>query len=124
MKAACILTLAALVATTPACTRSRITLGHPVLPADAQAIVPGLSKAAVLERLGPPDHVEPEPGGSLFDYLYSRRAARTLDVTVLQGNFRYDQVFSQLDRLRVGFDAHGTVRYVAVVPAEIPGDQP
>ena len=56
--------------------------------------------------------------------IYSRRAARTLDVTLLQGSFRYDEGFSQLDRLRVGFDAHGTVRYVAVVPGELPADGP
>jgi len=110
--------LAALL-TTPACTRSRIMLGHPVVPEDVASIVPGLSKAAVLERLGPPDHVEPELGGSLFDYLYSRTAARALNVSFLQGRFSYDETFFQLDRLRVGFDRHGIVRYVAVVPGEL-----
>jgi outer membrane protein assembly factor BamE (lipoprotein component of BamABCDE complex) len=124
MKTLSILVLTAFVSTTPACTRSRITIGHPVLPEDAQAIVPGLSKAAVLERLGPPDHVEPEPGGSIFDYLYSRSAARALDVSLLQGSFSYDETYSRLDRLRVGFDRHGTVLYVAIVPGEITGGTP
>jgi outer membrane protein assembly factor BamE (lipoprotein component of BamABCDE complex) len=118
MKTLFIIALAAFLATTPACTRTRITLGHPVLPEDAEAIVPGLSKATVLERLGPPDHAEPELGGSLFDYLYSRSAARALDVSLLQGRFSYDERFSQLDRLRVSFDRQGIVRYVAIVPGE------
>jgi outer membrane protein assembly factor BamE (lipoprotein component of BamABCDE complex) len=117
MKHLAILALVALAAA-PACTFSRITLGHPVLPADAQSIVPGLSKAAVLERLGAPDRVEFEPGGSAFDYLYSRNAARTIDVSILQGSFSWDETFSQLDRLRIGFDREGMVRYVAVVPGE------
>jgi outer membrane protein assembly factor BamE (lipoprotein component of BamABCDE complex) len=120
MKTLSIVVLAVFLATTPACTRTRVTLGHPVLPEDAESIVPGLSKATVLERLGPPDHTEPELGGSLFDYLYSRSAARTLDVSLLQGQFSYDERFLQLDRLRVSFDRRGIVRYVAVVPGESP----
>jgi len=121
MKTLPIVVLATFLATTPACTRTRITLGHPVLPEEAAAIVPGISKATVLERLGPPDHAEPEPGGSLFDYLYSRSAARALDVSLLQGRFSYDERFLQLDRLRVSFDRQGIVRYVAVVPGESTG---
>src|SRR5207253_10301072 len=35
------------VVTASSCTRARITLGRPVLPGDAAAIVPGLPKAAV-----------------------------------------------------------------------------
>lgn len=124
MKSLSLLALAAVLATTPACTRSRITIGHPVLPEEADAIVPGLSKATVLERLGPPDHVETEPGGSLFDYLYSRTAARALDVSLLQGSFSYDETFFQLDRLRVGFDRDGIVRYVAIVPGEVAARAP
>jgi outer membrane protein assembly factor BamE (lipoprotein component of BamABCDE complex) len=104
------------IALAPACTFSRITLGHPVQPADAQAIAPGLTKAEVLGRLGAPDQVEAEPGGSAFDYLYTHSGGRTLDVSLMQGSFSYGEAFSQLDRLRIGFDRDGIVRYVGIVP--------
>jgi hypothetical protein len=97
------------------CTRARITLGRPVLPADAAAIVHGLSKAAVLGRLGPPDHVENEPRGSAFEYLYSHTAERGLDVKLFQASFSYDEARIRVERLRVSFDADGKVRHVGVV---------
>jgi outer membrane protein assembly factor BamE (lipoprotein component of BamABCDE complex) len=113
-----LLLLAACLAAAPACTRSRITLGVPVRPAEAAAIVPGLSKAAVLTRLGPPDHVEVEPGGSAFEYLYSHTAARTLDVSLFQSSFTYGELRLKIDRLRVSFDTGGAVRHVGVVVAD------
>jgi outer membrane protein assembly factor BamE (lipoprotein component of BamABCDE complex) len=107
-----------------ACTRTRITFGNPVQPGDAEAIVAGLSKADVLIRLGPPDHVELEIGGSAFEYLYSHAATRALNVSLLQSRFSYDEVRSQVDRLRVSFDSAGTVRYVGIVPSEHRESQP
>ena len=112
-----LLLAAALLLTVGACTRSRITLGSPVQPDEAAGIVPGLSKAAVLGRLGPPDYIDFETGGSAFEYLYSREQGRNLDVSIFQGSFSYDEVRLQVDRLRVSFDAAGTVRYVGVIPA-------
>jgi hypothetical protein len=112
--------LALLLATAPACTRARITLGKPVLAEDAAAIVPGVSKAVVLGRLGPPDRIAVEPGGSMFEYLYSRQAERALDVSLFQARFSYDEARLQVERLRVSFDAAGAVRYVGIVPAEAP----
>lgn len=106
------------VLTASSCTRARITLGRPVLPADAAAIVLGLSKAAVLTRLGPPDHVENEPGGSAFEYLYSHTAERGLDVSLFQASFSYDEARTRVERLRVSFDARGAVRHVGVVLPE------
>jgi len=103
---------------TGACTRSRITFGNPVQPDEAAAIVAGVPKTVVLARLGPPDRVEVEPGGSVFEYLYSRAAARSLDVSLFQSSFSYEEARSKVDRLRVGFDAAGTVRYVSVVSAD------
>ena len=113
-----LLTVAMLLATTAACTRSRITFGNPVQPAEAAAIVPGLSKAVVLTQLGPPDRVDVEPGGSVFEYLYSRARERNLDVSFFQSSFSYEEARLRVDRLRVGFDAAGTVRYVSVIPPE------
>lgn len=103
---------------TGACTRSRITFGNPVQPNEAAAIVAGVPKAVVLARLGPPDRVEVEPGGSAFEYLYSRAAARNLDVSLFQSSFTYDEARLKVDRLRVGFDAAGAVRYVSIVPPQ------
>ena len=103
------------VVTASSCTRARITLGRPVLPGDAAAIVPGLSKAAVLGRLGPPDHVENEPGGSAFEYLYSRSAERGLHVSLFRASFSYDEARTRVERLRVSFDDRGNVRQVGVV---------
>ena len=100
------------------CTRSRITIGSPVLPEEAASIAVGLSKAEVLSRLGPPDGVEVEIGGSAFEYVYSRAAGRTLNVHVSQASFTYDEARRQVDRLRVGFDRDGIVRYVGVVPPD------
>jgi outer membrane protein assembly factor BamE (lipoprotein component of BamABCDE complex) len=97
------------------CTRTRILFGNPVQPAEAAAIVPGVSKAEVLTRLGPPDRVEVEPGGSAFEYLYSRAAERSLDVSIFQSSFNYEEARLNVDRLRVGFDATGAVRYVSVL---------
>ena len=114
----------ALLALGPSCTRSRITLGSPVLPEEAAAIHAGTSKAEVLSRLGPPDRVEIETGGSAFEYLYSRAAGRTLDVSLFRATFTYDEVWRQVDRLRVGFDRDGTARYVGIVPAESPPARP
>ena len=107
----------ALLTIAAACTRSRITLGSPVLPEEAASIVPGISKVAVLARLGPPDRVEVEPGGSAFEYLYSRTAGRTLDVSLFQASFTYDEARQGVDRLRVSFDRDGAVRFVGIVPA-------
>lgn len=115
--------IAALAVAALGCTRSRITLRHPILAEDAAAIVSGLPKAAVLARLGPPDRVEIEPGGSAFEYLYSRTAARALDVSFLQTSFSYEQTLRKVDRLRVSFDRDGAVRYVGVVPAD-PSTEP
>jgi len=100
------------------CTRSRITLGHPILPEEAASIALGVSKAEVLSRLGPPDAVEIETGGSAFEYLYSRAAGRTLKVSLSQVSFTWDEARRGVERLRVGFDRDGAVRYVGVVPAE------
>jgi outer membrane protein assembly factor BamE (lipoprotein component of BamABCDE complex) len=111
--------VAVLLASAAACTRSRITLGSPVQPEDAAAIGPGLSKAAVLARLGPPDRVDIEPGGSAFEYLYSREHGRSLDVSIFQASFGYEDVRRKVDRLRVSFDAAGVVRYVGVIPPEV-----
>jgi len=98
------------------CTRSRILFGNPVRPEEAAVIVPGTSKATVLTRLGPPDRVQVELEGSAFEYLYSRTAARVLDLSLLQGSFNYDEARLRVDRLRVSFDRNGAVRYVAVIP--------
>jgi outer membrane protein assembly factor BamE (lipoprotein component of BamABCDE complex) len=106
----------ALVAALAACTRSHIRFGNPVQPEEAAAILPGASKASVLTRLGPPDRVGVEPGGSVFEYLYSRTAARTVDLSLFQSSFNYEEARLRVDRLRVGFDRAGAVRYVAVVP--------
>jgi outer membrane protein assembly factor BamE (lipoprotein component of BamABCDE complex) len=110
----------ALLALAPGCTRSRITLGSPVVPEEAASIVVGVSKADVLARLGPPDRVEIETGGSAFEYLYSRAAGRTLDVSLFRASFTYDEARRLVDRLRVGFDRDGAVRYVGILPAETP----
>ncbi len=109
----------AVVITAAGCTRARITLGRPVLPADAAAIVLGLSKATVLGRLGPPDHVENEPGGSAFEYLYSHSAERGIDVKLLQASFSYDEARHRVERLRVSFDENGNVRHVGVVLPDV-----
>ena len=111
------LALLALLALAPGCTRSRITLGSPVAPEEAASIGLGVTKAEVLVRLGPPDRVEIETGGSAFEYLYSRAAGRTLKVSLSQASFTYDEARQQVDRLRVGFDRDGAVRYVGLVPA-------
>jgi outer membrane protein assembly factor BamE (lipoprotein component of BamABCDE complex) len=108
----------ALVAATAGCTRSRVTFGRPVVPAEVAAIVPGVAKAEVLKRLGPPDRVEVETGGSAFEYLYSKAASRSLDVSILQASFNYDQTFRTVDRLRVSFDRAGAVRYVGIVAGD------
>jgi outer membrane protein assembly factor BamE (lipoprotein component of BamABCDE complex) len=112
------LLLVMLVVVTSACTRSHVTVGSVVRPDDAAAIVPGISKARVLDLLGPPDSVEAEPGGSAFEYLYSRTAERTLSVS-LEARFTYDEARLKVDRLRVSFDTRGVVRYVGLVPAEV-----
>jgi outer membrane protein assembly factor BamE (lipoprotein component of BamABCDE complex) len=108
----------ALLAVVAGCTRSRITLGTPIHPDEAAAIRLGASKAEVLSRLGPPDRVEIEAGGSAFEYLYSRAAGRTLDVSLFRASFTYDEARRMVDRLRVGFDRDGVVRHLGVVPAE------
>ena len=100
------------------CTRMRVTLGHPVQPEDAAAVVPGLSKAKVLSHLGPPDRVEIEPGGSAFDYLYARTSARYLDLSLFQASVSYDQTLRKVDRLRVSFDRDGIVRHVGIIAPE------
>ena len=115
VRLAATVTLLALVS---ACTRSRITLGNPVVPEEAASIGIGASKADVLSRLGPPDRVEIETGGSAFEYTYSRAASRTLQVSLSRASFTYDEARAQVERLRVGFDRDGVVRYVGVVPAE------
>jgi outer membrane protein assembly factor BamE (lipoprotein component of BamABCDE complex) len=102
------------------CTRSRITLGTPVVADEAASIGVGASKAEVLSRLGPPDRIEIETGGSAFEYLYSRAAGRTLDVSIFQANFTFDEARRLVDRLRVGFDRDGIVHYVGVRPAAPP----
>jgi hypothetical protein len=106
--------------TSSGCTRSRIDFGNPVRPNEAATIVEGVPKAVVLAQLGPPDRVDVEPGGSAFEYLYSRSAVRSLDVSLYQSSFSYDEARAKVDRLRVGFDARGLVRYISVIP---PGDQ-
>ena len=108
----------ALLAVVAGCTRSRITLGTPVHPDEAAAVRIGASKAEVLSRLGPPDRVEIETSGSAFEYLYSRAAGRTLDVSLFRASFTYDEARQLVDRLRVGFDRDGVVRYVGIVPAD------
>jgi outer membrane protein assembly factor BamE (lipoprotein component of BamABCDE complex) len=113
----------ALLAFAPACTRSRITLGSPVVPEEAASIGVGASKAEVLSRLGPPDRVEIETGGSAFEYLYSRASGRTLDVSLFRASFTYDEARRLVDRLRVSFDRDGVVRYVGVLPAETPRER-
>ena len=110
--------LVVMVVAASSCTRARITLARPVLPADAAAIVLGLSKAAVLGRLGPPDHVENEPGGSAFEYLYSHTGERGLDVSLFEASFSYDEARTRVERLRVSFDDRGNVRQVGVVLPE------
>ena len=112
------LLVAAFLLTAAACTRSRIILGSPVQPSEAASIVPGLSKAGVLAQIGPPDRVQMEVGGSAFEYLYSREAARNLDVSIFQGSFSYSEARLKVDRLLVSFDASGTVRYVSIIPAD------
>jgi outer membrane protein assembly factor BamE (lipoprotein component of BamABCDE complex) len=113
----------ALLVATPACTRSRITLGSRVLPGEAASIAVGASKAQVLSELGPPDRVEIETGGSAFEYLYSRAAGRTLDVSLFQASFTYDEARRRVERLRVSFDRDGAVRYVGLIPAEPPPER-
>jgi hypothetical protein len=81
----------------------------------AAAVAPGDSKPAVLERLGPPDVVALEPGGSVFEYLHGRTTGAGVDVSFLRASFQYDELARKLDRLRVSFDARGIVRSVAVV---------
>lgn len=108
--------LAIVLAALGGCTRSRILFGNPVQPSEAAAIAPGETKAGVLTRLGPPDRVELEMGGSAFEYLYTRSAERNLDLTLFQSSFTYDEARQRVDRLRISFDANGMVRWVAVVP--------
>jgi outer membrane protein assembly factor BamE (lipoprotein component of BamABCDE complex) len=108
--------VAALLAAIAGCTRARIRFGNPVQPYEAAAIVRGASKASVLTRLGPPDRVEIETGGSAFEYLYTRTAERALDLSLFQSSFNYEEARLRVDRLRVGFDHSGAVRYVAIVP--------
>lgn len=119
MRAAAAVLLAALAAA--GCTRTRIVLGRPVVADEAAAIVPGLSKGAVLARLGPPDRVEIEPQGSAFEFLYSRTAERALDVSLFQASFSWEEARTHVERLRVSFDGDGRVRHVGVLPAEPPG---
>ena len=38
----------------------------------------------------------------------------------LMSSFSYDEARAKVDRLRVGFDARGLVRYISVIP---PGDK-
>ncbi len=108
--------VALLLALLPGCMRSRILFGNPVQPDEAAAIAPGASKASVLTHLGPPDRVEVETGGSAFEYLYTRHAARNLDLSLFQSSFTYEEARLRVDRLRISFDREGAVRWIAVVP--------
>lgn len=116
-----IVVCALLAAALGGCTFTRVTLGEAVDPAAAAALAPGVSKAEVIERLGPPDAVALERGGSAFEYLYTKTRGRNLDVSLFRASFEWDEARKKVDRLRVSFDAEGRVRAVAVVPPA-PGD--
>lgn len=96
------------------CTFGRLQIGSPIDAGAEADLYPGQSKVEVLEHLGPPDQVTTLRDESTFEYFYRENLDREMDVTVLQSNFDYLQIWRRADRLVVRFDASGYVREYGV----------
>jgi outer membrane protein assembly factor BamE (lipoprotein component of BamABCDE complex) len=104
------LLIAALAPIASACTLGRLRVGDPLSTDAVTRLYSGQAKTEVLERLGPPDRVTTLRNESAFEYFYRENLDRELDISVLQSNFDYEQIWLRADRLVVRFDAKGEVR--------------
>ncbi|MFO7871531.1 MAG: outer membrane protein assembly factor BamE [Kiritimatiellia bacterium] len=85
------------------------------MPADSVGMLEkGMSKAEVLELLGPPDTVGLRLEGSVFIYRYHNEEGKGLDVSATPGSFEYETLNRQTDRVVVFFDKKGIVTDSAV----------
>jgi hypothetical protein len=71
-----------------------------------------MPKAAVLERLGPPDEVAPLPEGSAFVYYYATQRGAELRLAFLGAVFDYGRERNLEDSLMILFDRNGRVSAV------------
>ena len=101
------------------CTLSWEAVGSP-LPREAVAkLKTGMSKAEVLEILGPPDVAGLRVGGSVFVYRYRNAEDAGLDISAFQASVSFDTTDLRTDRIAVLFDKRGIVAAFAVDAAGV-----
>lgn len=94
------------------CTLARLQAGIPLEASDVAAVAPGMSKAAVLDRLGPPDELAPLPEGSAFVYYYATQRGANLRLAFSGASFDYGREQNLEDSLMIVFDRNGRVSAV------------
>ena len=104
--------LALLACAASGCTISRLQDGARLADSDVSAVRPGMPKAAVLERLGPPDEVAPLSQGSAFVYYYATQRGADLRLAFFGASFDYDRERNLQDSLMILFDRNGRVAAV------------
>lgn len=74
-----------------------------------QRLQPGMSKAQVLDLLGPPDSAGLRLRGTVFVYRYQDQGDMGIQVSLFRASFAYDRSDRRTERLVVFFDKKGLV---------------
>ena len=95
------------------CTLRQTYTGSPLPREEAGRLVPGVDKAEVLERLGPPDMVGPRIDGCVFVYRYRDESDAGLSLSFFQASVSWDESDQRTHRLVLFFDKKGRLTAVA-----------
>jgi hypothetical protein len=118
VRAALLLLLLAPAPALGGCTIAHITAGGAIPPTVARDIEPGATKAAVLERFGPPDEVRFRTGGTDWLYTHGSEDGSNVHVALIELSGEFDEVRRRLDRLLVRFDGQGRVQEIGVTKSD------
>ena len=92
-----------------ACTLKRDFVGAPKSTEAVRLIRTGMTKADVLEIIGPPDAMGLRLDGSVFIYRYRDAGGEGLKVSIMQASIAYEASRRRTSRVVVFFDKKGYV---------------
>jgi outer membrane protein assembly factor BamE (lipoprotein component of BamABCDE complex) len=86
-----------------------VYVGTPLDEEAVRLVRPGMTKAEVLELLGPPDTPGLRLDGTVFIYRYQDEGERGLRLSLMQASVKYESTDRLTHRVVVFFDKKGIV---------------